>query len=48
MLAGGDRGVDPLDTEHVGICFSKFRECGVAEERGTLILLSEVLSSLAE
>jgi len=36
LLAGGIRGVDPPDTEHVVICFSKLRECGVAEERGAL------------
>ena len=33
MFARGGRGVDPPDTEHVVICFSKLRECGVAEER---------------
>ena len=33
LLAGGERGVDPPDTKHAVICFSKLRECGVAEER---------------
>jgi hypothetical protein len=35
LLAGGEGGFDPPDTEHEGICGSRFRECGVYEERGS-------------
>ena len=35
LPGAGERGFDPPDTEHEGICGSRFRECGVYEERGS-------------